>query len=238
LQISLLKPKNSLNYIGYISKMFILASYYPIKRIKFFCPLVKRADSRYFVEWPIQLRTFTVWTEHFKTYIPPETSGGVYRDSKRNSEKREERESAASQRITFQEEFAAETQEQRRSMVRRSSSTYNGEVSIRSERESKSEEDEGARARKTEARHRGESEREREITKASPLSGNCAMACRRGYLMATMQIPIPTLISAFSRGTIEEEARTRLRPVFGPPSVRYTLTLNRMLFLFFFIQSP
>jgi len=88
-------------------------------------------------------------------------------------------------------------------------------------------------ARETAARQRGESEREREITKASPLSGNCAMACRRGYLMATMQIPIPTLISVISRGTIEEGARTRLS-LLGLPQPDTPLTLNRMLFFCFY----
>lgn len=63
----------------------------------------------------------------------------------------------------------------------------------------------------------GESEREREITEASLLSGNCAMACQEGCLMATMQIPIPALMPVISQKTIEEEARTpriRRRAVF------------------------
>lgn len=87
----------------------------------------------------------------------------------------------AGQRIAFQEEFAAETQDGRRSMVRQGSSTYNrsclAELSERIKEQGGTE----RRARETETRRRAyKSEREREITKASPLSGNCAMACQRG----------------------------------------------------------
>lgn len=84
----------------------------------------------------------------------------------------------------FRKSFTAETQEGRRSMVRRSSSTYNGEVSASSGmRGSKSKRDEGAifrcaRQGGNESRWNGARARDHESIAA--LSGNCAMACQRG----------------------------------------------------------
>lgn len=79
----------------------------------------------------------------------------VYRDSRNAVWRRRGREECGvSQRITFQEELAAETQEGRRSMVCRSSSTYNGGVSA----SSGASEDQRARETKEYARVRDRDE--------------------------------------------------------------------------------
>lgn len=130
----------------------------------------------------------------------------------------EREESAASQRITFQEEFAAETQEGRRSMIRREFEyVYNGGVSASSgasedqrARETKGGGGEGGTCARQGPGYRNprwNGARARDHESIAALSDNCAMACQKGCLMATMQIPIPALMPAISRRAIEEEAR-------------------------------
>lgn len=85
----------------------------------------------------------------------------MHRDSKRGlTEGRKD--SAASQRITFQEEFAAETQEGSRSMFRTPEFEYNGEVSASSGvSENQRGRERGARGASRPEVNRSESERSR-----------------------------------------------------------------------------